>query len=355
MLESFRVFLKSCLAPSISSTPSNSPSSPIQPTNLDQFLTSTPKENIKILENTLIKPATAISHSTQSTPPISSTLVSNPISNTVPSTLIPFKSIPSTSKQMPSWKQRKEQIMLKKQTALKQLQQLTNDTMTHKLMDKTLTQTQIEQEMKANSDDLMTDETDHILNQIPLELVQSEILTEPKLTQSIQMNPTKYNMDNQQYQMFLAIEMATELYQLEQNSFKKFKKILQQSDLYTMSWTYTDQRYNYVISQLQLIKKTNCGFFFSVLHEKCNFRHIHLIHDCSFINSCRCTILKNIPINRRLKRNTRLICDLDNDYVENLVNYFTTDEYKILQIFFGGTRWTLLDQDHGKCFIFFKY
>lgn len=117
----------------------------------------------------------------------------------------------------------------------------------------------------------------------------------------------------------------------------------------------TDQRYNYVISQLQLIKKTNCGFFFSVLHEKCNFRHIHLIHDCSFINSCRCTILKNIPINRRLKRNTRLICDLDNDYVENLVNYFTTDEYKILQIFFGGTRWTLLDQDHGKCFIFFKY
>lgn len=98
-------------------------------------------------------------------------------------------------------------------------------------------------------------------------------------------------------------------------------------DLLLKIITSDDLRYNFVVSKFRNITSID-GFLLIIFHDKPNFEHFHVIHNCNFTNSCRCSFLKNIVKTKRQKKNSKLICDIDDDYIRSLLSYFDEDAYR---------------------------
>lgn len=114
--------------------------------------------------------------------------------------------------------------------------------------------------------------------------------------------------------------------------------------------TRSDSRHAFVIQKLRDVKIFG-GIILAVIHNLENFRHIHIVHTCNYANGCRCTFLKNIQVKPRKAINARIICDLKDDYITNLLNYFNGELYAYIKIFVGGENWTLSCENSGKKFM----
>lgn len=102
----------------------------------------------------------------------------------------------------------------------------------------------------------------------------------------------------------------------------------------------SDSRHSFVIQKLGEIKNFN-DFLLVVEHNIPNFRHFHFIHTCNYANGCRCFALKGFDFKRRTKNNIKLIADIHNEYLQNLIDYLSGEEYIIRKILFGGEEWPL--------------
>lgn len=102
-----------------------------------------------------------------------------------------------------------------------------------------------------------------------------------------------------------------------------------------------DARFDFVVQKLRKLDK-HTGFLIAALHNAPNFRHFHIVHNCNYTNSCRCVFLKNLPLKRRSDKYCKIIYDVDNKYLVNLIEYLLQDEY------FGGESWQYIDQTSGK-------
>lgn len=109
----------------------------------------------------------------------------------------------------------------------------------------------------------------------------------------------------------------------------------------------TDQRYNFVIQKCRELTKRD-GFALFVEHDQPHFRHIHIIHNCNFANGCRCSFLQNIPIKKRTPRNSKLLYDVTDEYLQNLFDYLLQEGYSVLKTIIGQSSWALLDKTPGK-------
>lgn len=105
-----------------------------------------------------------------------------------------------------------------------------------------------------------------------------------------------------------------------------------------------DNIYAFVLQKIRELKRAN-GFYFIVEHNLINFRHFHIIHNCNYSNGCRCTFLQNLPIKRRGRNSTKVLYDLDNDYIKNLFEYLLQGGYEIRKAILGSSIWTISNQN----------
>lgn len=111
----------------------------------------------------------------------------------------------------------------------------------------------------------------------------------------------------------------------------------------------TAARYDYIVQKIRQLKQCT-GFIIFVLHDAPDFRHFHVVHNCNYTNGCRCSILRNLPLKRRSKTNAKLLCDVSDDYLWNLIEYFTAEGRLIIKILFGNEEWGVLIEDPGNVF-----
>lgn len=114
-------------------------------------------------------------------------------------------------------------------------------------------------------------------------------------------------------------------------------------------------RHAFIIQKLNELKQFE-GFFIAIEHQLENFNHFHFIHNCNYSNSCRCAFFRNIPLKTRKNNSAKLICDINDEYLNNLFNYFDFSEYKYHKIFFGQQERKISNQNTGNkiyVFIFF--
>ncbi|XP_068084344.1 uncharacterized protein [Anabrus simplex] len=69
--------------------------------------------------------------------------------------------------------------------------------------------------------------------------------------------------------------------------------------------------------------KITKGISLFYVHRREGWKHIHFIHDCSFLNStCRCSILSSVSVKRRQSNKIHIANDLSSRYWRNLLFYF---------------------------------
>lgn len=104
---------------------------------------------------------------------------------------------------------------------------------------------------------------------------------------------------------------------------------------------------------------TDNSFLIAIYHPKPNFEHFHLIHNCNFSNTCRCFFMQKFSTKRRTDKSTKTLYEIQNDYINNLVDYLIQDGYIILKILFGSANFEIRIENDGKLFniliIFFEY
>lgn len=110
-----------------------------------------------------------------------------------------------------------------------------------------------------------------------------------------------------------------------------------------------DNAYAHVIQELfKLTSVSTNSFFIAVYHDKSNFEHFHIIHNCNFSNTCRCSFMQTLPTKRRTENSTKLIYDIQHDYIDNLVKYFLQRGYYVVKILFGSENWKLFRENTSK-------
>lgn len=111
----------------------------------------------------------------------------------------------------------------------------------------------------------------------------------------------------------------------------------------------TDSTHALVVSELEKLTSINSNsFFIAVYHNKPNFEHLHIIHNCNFSNTCRCSFMQTFPTKRRTDKSTKLTYQLQNDYIDNLVEYLLQNGYCVVKILFGSETWKISSENHCK-------
>lgn len=127
--------------------------------------------------------------------------------------------------------------------------------------------------------------------------------------------------------------------------------------------TRDDRRRDFIIQKIEEIDNVGEHFLMAVEHKLDNFSHFHIIHNCNFINShCRCSFLTHIPFLKRTYKSSKHIYKLNDEYYDNLFEYFIKQCYEIRKIIFGRQAWQIPDKATSKSksvfyiyFIYFNY